>query len=181
MALLKETKKKEEKNKKEKRVVRFSASGHEYAIPIDLIKEIIYTKPVHPVPGALQNVEGVINLRGIVIPVIDIRKKLKSPSAPLPSSEHILIVEAGGQKLGLIVDRVNEVMAVREEQIQSVETFVNQSAAYVAGIYRVDDRLIISLDLEQLWNATELAEIETALNSPPSDGLEGSPQNKRMQ
>lgn len=175
MTLFKETKKKESKSAKEKRIVRLSAAGNEYAVPIELIKEIIYAKPVHPLPGALQNIEGVINLRGAVVPVIDLRKKLKASSVQLVSPEHILIVEVRRQKIGLIVDRVNEVIAVLEEQIQNVETFVNQNAAYVEGIYRVDERLIISLNLERLWTSAELSEIEITLNQPASVGL-GSPQ-----
>ena len=180
MTLFKEMKKREEKNRREKRVVCFSASGHEYAVPIDLIKEIIYAKAVHPLPGALQNIEGVINLRGTVVPVIDLRKKLKVSSVQLASPEHILIVEVRGQRIGLIVDRVNEVMAVREDQIQNVETMVAQDAAYVEGIYRVEDCLIVLLNLERLWTSSELSEIETTLNQPLSGGLESS-QSKRTQ
>lgn len=175
MTLFKEMKKKEEKSKREKRIVHLSVLGHEYAVPIDSIKEIIYAKSVHPLPGAIQTIEGVINLRGKVVPVIDLRKKLNASSIPLASPEHILIVEVRRQKVGLIVDRVNEVMSVREEQIQNVESFVNQNAAYVDGIYRVGDRLIVSLNLEKLWTSAELTEIETTLTRPLSDGLENSP------
>ena len=180
MTLFKETINKEE-TKKEKRIVHFSASGHGYGVPIDLIKEIIYAKSVHPLPGALQGIEGVIDLRGTVVPVIDLRKKFKGPSFQFTPPEHILIVEVRRHKVGLIVDRVNEVMAVREDQIQNMETFMDGDAAYVEGIYRVDDRMIVLLNLEKLWTSAEISEIEATLNRPASNGLESSPQKQRQQ
>lgn len=174
MPLFKETKK-EEKAKIEKRIVRFDASGSEYAVPIERIKEIIYAKAVHPLPGALEGIEGVINLRGAVVPVIDSRKKLKGASVSL-EPEHILIVEVGRQKIGLIVDRVNEVMAVREDQIQKTQPFMDQNAAYVEGIYRVGERLIILLNLERLWSTSEISEMESTLSQAISSGADFPPQ-----
>jgi len=173
MTLFKETKK-EEKNKVEKRVVRFDASGCEYAVPIEQIKEIIYAKAVHPLPGALEGVEGIINLRGVVVPVIDSRKRLKT-GGTLRAPEHILIVEVRRQKIGLIVDRVNEVLSVREDQIQKTQPFMDQNALYVEGIFRVDERLILLLNLERLWSAAEIAEIGTTLNQAISSEAGYSP------
>ncbi len=175
MPLFKEIKK-EEKVRKEKRIVRFNASGGEYAVPIEPIKEIIYAKAVHPLPGALEGIEGVINLRGAVVPVIDSRKKLKTAAIPLGEPEHILIVEVRRQKIGLIVDRVNEVMAVREDQIQKTQPFMDQNAAYVEGIYRVGERLIVLLNLERLWTAAELSDMEATLGQPVSGEADLSPQ-----
>lgn len=180
MALLKEIKK-EEKTKGEKRIVRFDASGSEYAVSIERVKEIIYAKAVHPLPGAMEGIEGVVNLRGAVVPVIDLRKKLKTAAVPPPAPEHILIVEAQRQKIGLIVDRVNEVLAVREDQIQKTQPFMERNAAYVGGIFRVGERLIILLDLEQLWTASEISEMETALGQRSPGEMDLPPQNKRKQ
>lgn len=179
MPLFKETKK-EEKAKAEKRIVRFNASGIEYAVSIERIKEIIYAKAVHPLPGAMEGIEGVIDLRGAVVPVIDSRKKFKA-AVPPGVPEHILIVEVRQQKIGLIVDCVNEVMAVREDQIQKTESFMDQNAAYyVEGIYRVGERLVVLLNLEQLWTAAETSELET-LGQTILNGADLSPQNKRKQ
>ncbi|NKE72308.1 hypothetical protein MNODULE_16280 [Nitrospiraceae bacterium HYJII51-Mn-bac16s-1-B09] len=180
MPLFKETKK-EEKVKAEKRIVRFNASGIEYAVSIERIKEIIYAKEVHPLPGAREGIEGVISLRGAVVPVIDSRKKLKAAAVPPGPPEHILIVEVRRQKIGLIVDRVNEVIAVREDQIQRTESFMDQNAAYVDGIYRVGERLIVLLNLERLWTAAETSELEATLSRTISNGADLSPQNKRKQ
>lgn len=180
MPLFKEIKK-EEKARREKRIVRFNASGSEYAVSIDLIKEIIYAKAVHPLPGALEGIEGVINLRGAVIPVIDSRKKLKTAAVSLGSPEHILIVEVRRQKIGLIVDRVNEVLSVQEDQIQKTQPFMDQNGAYVEGIYRVGEQLIVLLNLEELWTASQLSEMETTLVQTISNGTDLPPQNKRKQ
>jgi purine-binding chemotaxis protein CheW len=180
MSLFKETKK-EEKAKGEKRIVRFYVSGSEYAVSIERIKEIIYAKPVHPVPGALEGIEGVINLRGAVVPVMDGRKKLKTTSVPPGAPEHILIVEARRQKIGLIVDRVKEVIAVREDQVQKTQPFMDQKAAYVEGIYRIGEQLIILLNLEQLWTAAEISEMEATLRQTISDEMAPTPQNQRKQ
>lgn len=176
MPLFKETKK-EEKVEAVKRIVRFNASGIEYAVSIERIKEIIYAKAVHPLPGAMEGIEGVINLRGAVVPVIDSRKKFKA-AAPPAVPEHILIVEVRQQKIGLIVDCVNEVMAVREDQIQKTESFIDRNAAYVEGIYRVGERLIVLLNLEQLWTAAETSELET-LGKTTLNGADPLSSNER--
>ena len=181
MPLFNETKK-EEKARAERRIVRFNASGSEYAVSIERIKEIIYAKAVHPLPGALEGIEGVINLRGAVIPVIDSRKKLKTATAvSLGSPEHILIVEVRRQKIGLIVDRVNEVLSVQEDQIQKTQPFMDQNAAYVEGIYRVGEQLIVLLNLEELWTAAQISEMEDTLSQTISSGTDLPPQNKRKQ
>lgn len=178
MPLFKEIKK-EEKVRAEKRIVRFNASGIEYAVSIEPIKEIIYAKAVHPLPGVLDGIEGVINLRGAVVPVIDSRKKLKTAAVPQSAPEHILIVEVRRQKIGLIVDRVNEVMAVREDQIQETQPFMDQNEAYVEGIYRAGERLIALLNLERLWTAAEGSELDATLGRTRSDEADLSPQDKR--
>jgi purine-binding chemotaxis protein CheW len=180
MPLFKEVKK-EENAGKEKRIVRFEASGSEYAVPIERIKEIIYAKAVHPLPGVLEGIEGVIDLRGAVIPVIDSRKKLNAAAVPSAAPEHILIVEVRRLKVGLIVDRVNEVMAVREDQIQKTGPFMDQNTAYVEGIYRAGERLIILLNLEQLWTAGEMSEMEATLRQTMTSGAALSPQHQRKQ
>lgn len=79
----------------------------------------------------------------------------------------------------MIVDRVNEVMAVREDQIQETQPFMDQNEAYVEGIYRAGERLIALLNLERLWTAAEGSELDATLGRTRSDEADLSPQDKR--
>lgn len=169
------TSSKETKGKKdgvpgeEKRIVHFFISGDDYAVPIESVKEIIYAKTIRPLPGAVSGIEGMIDLRGRVIPVIDLRKKLKMNASEYGSAQHILIVEVRRQKLGLIVDRVVEVMAIGESQIQNMKPVLDKNAPYVGGVYRIASQLIVLLDLEQLWTEMELSQIESTVSAVDSN------------
>ncbi|MBI3805759.1 MAG: chemotaxis protein CheW [Nitrospirae bacterium] len=153
---------KNEPSATQRRIVHFFVAGEEYGVPIESVKEIIYAKSIRPLPGAANGIEGIIDLRGRVVPVIDLRKKLKASSAA-ESAQHILILDVRRQKIGLLVDRVVQVMVIGEE-IQSVEAILDKNAPYIKGVYRMNTQLIVLLGLEQLWTEMELSQIESALS-----------------
>jgi purine-binding chemotaxis protein CheW len=164
MPLFKEEQKKEEKESQNKRIVSFLVSEKEYAVDIRFINEIIYSKAINPLPGASDYVEGIIDLRGLVIPLINLRKRLKLSSAESIVSEHVLVVDVHQRKFGLIVDQVLQVITIEEEQIQMTEKFMDRGVPYLQGVCRFKDRLLLLLDLEHLWTENEISKIESTLN-----------------
>lgn len=134
----------------ERQLVVIRVGKEAYGIPIGSVQEIIRRQRVTPVPGARAGVEGVINLRGRVIAVMDLRLTLGAAVSEASGEERIVVVEAGGQVVGLIVDAVTEVLRVPEAAIEGPEAAAGDHASYVAGIAKLPDRLITLLDPDRL-------------------------------
>ncbi len=145
----------------------FSLAGEEYGIAILKVKEIIGMMPITPVPQAPNFVKGVINLRGRVIPVTDLR--LKFGMEPLEYNERtcIIVVEVTGNEstilMGLVVDSVSEVMNIREEDIQDTPTFGTQlNTDYILGMAKMDGGVKILLDIDRVLSVDEIKMLEDA-------------------
>lgn len=174
MPLFKEQKKVERESQK-KRILSFLVSQKEYAVDILFINEIIYSKTVNALPGASDYIEGIIDLRGKVIPLINLTKRMKLSSNEQILSEHVLIVDVRQRKYGLIVDEVLQVITIEENQIQMTEKFMDRNVPYIQGVCRFKDRLILLLDLEHLWTEKDISEIESTLNGTPEGAPPPSP------
>lgn len=138
-----------------------------YGIPVLQIREIIRLQKITPVPQTPSFVRGVINLRGRVIPIIDLRAKFGLPSA---EDEHTCIVvvqlrPAGGQllTLGLVVDRVNEVLTLAAGDIEPPPEFgVHVDTAFLRGMAKVRDQVTTLIELNSVFRSEDLAVLETA-------------------
>ncbi|MDI3472245.1 MAG: purine-binding chemotaxis protein CheW [Thermotogaceae bacterium] len=127
------------------KVVTFKVGDEEYAIDIKNIESVVEMLPITKVPDAPYGVEGVINLRGEVMPIIDGRKKFGSSSFENDKAK-IIIVNLSGKKYGFIVDDVREVLDVNENEIEDVkEIMSNLNTKYVDGIIKKGERLIVLL------------------------------------
>lgn len=149
---------KTEKKEKEgsRQLVNFRIDRKDYALDINKIIEIISFKEVTPIPRLPSFIEGVVELRGMVIPVIDLKKRLGLTLASNVMPNHILIVKIHGTKIGIIVDEVKEVIGVEEGSIQSPpEFFKDKESEYLMGICKFKDRLILILDVECLFTRGE--------------------------
>jgi purine-binding chemotaxis protein CheW len=164
MPLFKEEQKKAEKGLQDKRIVSFLVSEKEYAVDIRFINEIIYSKPVNPLPGTSEYIEGIIDLRGKVIPLVNLKKRLRLPLDASIVSEHVLVVDVHQWKFGLIVDQVLQVITIEEREIQMTENFMDRNVPYLQGVCRFKDRLILLLDLEHFWTERDISEMESTLN-----------------
>jgi purine-binding chemotaxis protein CheW len=100
------------------RLCLFSIGGDNYAIPVDLLTEIIISQKIFPVPTTPSHVLGVINLRGSIVPIVDIRPALSLP--PLSAPGQIAILKQGTLTLGIVVDSVSEVVGVPESSVQEI-------------------------------------------------------------
>jgi purine-binding chemotaxis protein CheW len=125
-------------------LVVFALGDEEYGLPITQVQEIIRFSEPRTIPNPHASIRGVINLRGRIIPICDLKLQLAVEAAPRPDAEcKIVIVESEGGPAGLIVDGVNEVMTVTDEQI---EPEAGSREDYLNGIAKVGERLIVLLD-----------------------------------
>ena len=148
-------------------LVSFIINEEEYGIDILNVQEIIRTVDISRVPNSLPFVEGVINLRGKIVPVIDLRKRFALPTQERGQESRIIVVELGERVVGFLVDRVREVLRVENGVIEPATDLVfSVEQGYITGVAKLDDRLLILLDLQRVLTFEEkqlLEEDELAL------------------
>lgn len=135
-------------------LVAFRIGREEYAIPIEQVREIINYMPVTRLPETPTYFEGVINVRGKIVPVVDFAAKLGLVNDS--ASKQIVIVETSDKEVGLTVDLVTEVIQTVNENFSDIES-IDGSEQKVRTVYKLSDRIIILLDLEQLLAGAEAA------------------------
>ncbi len=135
-------------------VVAFKLRKEEYGFSILNVKEIRGLTDITRVPFAPDFVKGVINLRGSVLPVIDLKKRLGLQPMEYTESTRILIVQSDGIDVGMIVDAVTEVLTIDAANIDSVKQSDSESR-FLTGVGKIDDRLIIMLSLDEIIGSIE--------------------------
>lgn len=131
-------------------LVTFKLGKEEYGIDINSVQEIIRATDITPVPGAPSHVRGVINLRGKIIPVVDLRTRFNLAAVDASDEQRIVVVELGEKRLGMLVDRVSQVIKLSSEIIEAIpEEATSIDANYIRGVGKLDSRLIIILDLNR--------------------------------
>lgn len=146
---------------KEDQMVVFQLTEQTYGINIDAVFEIIRMEAITRVPRTPHFVEGVINLRGKIIPVIDLCKRFNLPLAERTSSSRIIIVDVGGNTIGMIVDGVSEVLRVPLDSIEPPPPMIHGiESAYLRGIAILEGRLVILLNLEKILYEHEQSELQ---------------------
>jgi len=141
----------QEVRSQELQLVAFRLGNETYAVDIQQVQEIIRMQQITRVPGAPFFVEGVINLRGRIIPVIDLRKRLGLPRGEETDEVRIVVVEVPPHKVGMIVDAVEEVLRLSEENIEAPSSLVaSVDEQYLKGVGKSEDRLVVLLDLEEI-------------------------------
>jgi len=140
-------------------IVTFSLSQEEFGVDILLVQEIIRPAPITEVPNTPRFVEGVINLRGNVVPVIDLRKRLNIPTV----ETRIVIIELEKRVTGFVVDSVSKVITVPAGSVQSAPDMIMSGveSEYITGVCRIEDRLIILLDFSKILTTDEQKELST--------------------
>jgi purine-binding chemotaxis protein CheW len=147
-------------------LVSFMVGTEEFAIPILAVQEINRMLQITRVPGSPTFVEGVINLRGKIIPVMNLRKRFGLADAEKSNDERIIVVEVDSRVIGFTVDQVNEVLRIPANIVEPPPQMVcGIDSDYVQGVGKLNDRLLILLSLERLFSAEELAGAEKAAAS----------------
>jgi purine-binding chemotaxis protein CheW len=132
-------------------LVVFRLGAEEYAVSIAQVKEIIRYGGATKLPNTPGHLEGIINLRGKVIPVIDLAKRFGLIREKKADAQAV-IVEAAGREIGVVVDIVTEVLRIEERAIEPAQT-VRHGGEFLRGIGKLDGRLLIILDLDKLFSA----------------------------
>ena len=151
---------------REGKYLTFSLAGEEYGIGILKIKEIIGMMPITTVPRTPEFVKGVINLRGKVIPVIDLRLKFGIEKIDYTERTCIIVVELKNQAadilIGVVVDSVSEVLNIKADDIEDTPTFgTSLDTAYILGMAKTEGGVKILLDIDQVLSAEEVAALES--------------------
>ncbi len=138
------------------KLVGFYLGPEEYAVDILKIKEIKLMQEITNVPKAPDFVEGVINLRGDIVPIIDLKKKLNLGAADLNEESKIIVVEIDTKMVGVIVDEVSEVIEIEDSKLSPPPPIIGGiEAEYLKGVGKLGDRLLILLDLDKILTLEE--------------------------
>jgi purine-binding chemotaxis protein CheW len=142
-------------------LVGFKLGKEEFAVDILNVNEILKMMEVTVVPNSPDCVEGIVNIRGRIIPVIDTRLKLNMPKKEYDNDTRIMVVEKNEKTVGFIVDEVNEVLRIPEDITEPPPDLVtaNIESDYVTSVAKLEGRLLILLDLEKLILSEELVNI----------------------
>ncbi|MCP1426143.1 purine-binding chemotaxis protein CheW [Paenibacillus xylanexedens] len=147
----------------ELKVIVFKLGSEEYGIEVDKVQTIERMMPITRVPKTLSFVKGVINLRGVVIPVIDLRGRFSLPETEYTDQTRIVIVGVEDMQVGFIVDSANDVIDIKSSAIDSPPEVVGGvKARYLRGVAKLEDsRLLIMLNLNEVLNKSEIVQLES--------------------
>jgi purine-binding chemotaxis protein CheW len=141
--------------------VEFEIHGQRYAFPIGKIREIVILKNVTPTPQVAAYVDGVSNLRGSIIPILNLRVLFGFDSKQADDETRTIVVNVGDKTMGCTVDAVNQVLRVEKDSIgPAPETITADGRNYISNFVKVDDRLVIVLDVDQLLSIENLEHIK---------------------
>ena len=147
----------------ETQIVVFALEDERYGLEIAAVYEIIRHQPITAVPQAPGFVEGVINLRGRIIPVVDLRERFGLAPVTASGASRIVVCDAANTRVGLVVDGVSEVLMVPAEAIEPTPAVaVGRNSEYVRGIAKIAEDLIILLDLDHLFSNEEGEALQAA-------------------
>ncbi len=142
---------------KELHVVGFRIGRETFAVPIELVHEIVRVPEITAVPDAPDFVEGVINLRGKIISIVDLRKRFGETEIKASKKNRILVAEVGSKMIGLIVDAASEVLKIPPADVEPPpNVFAEGELNYVTGVGKLNGRLVMLVNLEQILQGGNL-------------------------
>jgi len=146
-------------------ILVFEVGGQRYGLPTVDVRELVRAVAITPLPNAPTVIEGVVNVRGRVLPVLDVRARFRLPAKALDPSDHFIVASAGPRGVILRVDRATHLALVDEASVQPPQT-LGPSATYVAGVAKLDGGLMLIHDLMTFLSAAEAASLDEALSAP---------------
>ncbi len=142
-------------------MIDFTVGGDEYAVEIQKVREVINFREITQLPKAPSFVKGIINLRGEVIPVIDLREKFGLSHEDYSPLTNVVIVEIGRKAVGVVVDNVRHVIRVSPSDLAPSPPFIGGlSGRYVNGVAKLGERLIVVLDMDKILTVPEMIELD---------------------
>ena len=148
----------------EQQLVVFGLGKEEFGIDISQVREIVRIQTITAIPQSLDFVEGIVNLRGQIVPIVDLSKRFRvgNVTAGDESQRRIIVVSMGSQNIGILVDGVSEILRIPDESIEPTPPIVASgvSSDFIRGVAKVENRLIIMLDLERIFTFEEKTALE---------------------
>ena len=137
--------------------VIFSVDEQIYGVEILKIKEVVSYQKITPLPNMRGFIKGIINLRGVILPVFDLREKFNLPETTYTSFHAIIVMEVSGSVMGVIVDEISDVVDLFPEEVQAASSLPpGVQAEYMKGIGKKETELIVLLDVDRLLSPEEL-------------------------
>ncbi len=141
--------------------VVFSLNAQSYGVEIFKIKEVFSYRNITPLPHVKGFVKGIINLRGVILPVFDLREKFNLPPTKYTPFHVIIVVEIAGRVMGVIADEISDVVDITPDDFQNTGNLPpGISREYLAGVGRKDDAMTILLDVDRLLSQEELEMVD---------------------
>ncbi len=149
-------------------LVTFRLGAEEFGLDVFSVHEILRYQAPTPVPRAPDFVDGVIDVRGTLVPVVDLRRRFELAEAPTDGDTRTVLVEFGGERLGLVVDAVTEVLRVPETAVSAPPQYIRGLAAeFVRGIVRLEGRLVVLIDIDRILSSQERIALEQSELAAP--------------
>jgi purine-binding chemotaxis protein CheW len=157
--------------KKKDQVVSFKIGREFFGVPIHNVQEIVRVPEIAAVPEMPSFVEGVINLRGKIVSIVDLSKRLKIEASPRAKSSRVLIVEVDNKIIGILVDAVNAILQIPPEAVEPAPDIVTPVGSdYIVGVGKLHDNLIILLDLKNILKSDEIKRLAADESAGTADG-----------
>ncbi len=163
----------------ERQIVVFKLGKEEFGVDINEVREIIRMEQITKIPNTAEYIEGVINLRGGIIVIIDLARKMGLDAKEVDHNTRIIVIETGKNTVGMIVDSATEVLRLSSDQIEPAPAVITQriNSDYIEGVGILDERLLILLDLAKVLEAKDIENINKVENSSKAAaGASSSPQ-----
>ena len=151
-------------------IVVFEVGGQQYGLPASDVRELQRAATLTPLPQAPAIVEGVVNLRGTVVPVLDIRSRFRLPPKPMEPTDHFVVARAGERLVALRVDRATDLIRVAAADVEEARAAV-PGVEYVAWVAKLPHSLVLIHDLRTFLSRAEEAELDEALPADREGGL----------
>lgn len=136
----------------------FRVGGEEYGVDIHKVQELRSYEAPTRIAGAPDYIRGVVNLRGLIVPVIDLRLRMGLGHASYTAFTVVIVLNLGGRLVGAVVDSVSDVVALESDQVKPAPDL--PASQHVTGIATLDDRMVLLVEIEQLLGAGEMAMLD---------------------
>jgi purine-binding chemotaxis protein CheW len=157
---------------KDIQIVGFRVGHETFGVPIAMVHEILRVPEITAVPDSPACVEGVINLRGKIVPVVDLRKRFGQQPQSNGKKNRILVAEVESKLVGLMVDTASEVLKLPPAEIEPPPSALTGGEQnYVSGVGKINGRLIILLDLKRILRASELRHLSEVMKTDAAGGM----------
>ncbi len=158
-----------EDSQNDRQLVSFVLGKERFGVDILMVQEIITVPEITRIPNAPSFVEGVINLRGRLVPVIDLRKRLNVGSNTFERNTRIIVIQIGGKVTGLVVDAVESVTRVSQDSIETAPEIVTVGveSQYITGVSKQADQMIILLDFNKLLSKEDILKLHNLGENDP--------------